>query len=479
MSGSGSPMRRSGVRPIEQAVGEHRAGLGDDLHRRGHRDRADAVDPHAQRPPFARQALRQPALGCLHHPVRRQVRAALDAGGRRDAAAANPAARCRCGQRCLGAQVRRAHGGAHHRPQRLVGDLLDPERGPDGGERVVHHHVERRRTARPPPRPRRSRRRRTPTSQRSDSALPPRSTISPATTSPVSVRRAAMTTFAPCVAHARAMPRPTPPPAPVTRTVRPSSSRSAVVSQPHPEAAVGHERARGEEVRVRRSSSSRSSGARSAAGSPGTAERGLDSETARVSAAPDAVTEPEMRGDGDGVHGDPVRPPLAPAALGQDRAGPRRPWRASRTRRRRTCPTSGTTKTSDPPVGRSRSSAWRAVHHPASRARSQPAAQAASSRAANSAAASNAGRVPGVHELVDPGEFARSGAEGGGDLRFGLEAAGDGGGGPVRGLRQLRLPGWCQDGDAGAGQPCGQPVRQAAFPDDGDARAAGGLLVRH
>ena len=55
------------------------------------------------------------------------------------------------------------------------------------------------------------------------SAVPPAARMASATGSPVAARRAAMTTLAPSAASLRAMPSPTPWPAPVTMATRPSS----------------------------------------------------------------------------------------------------------------------------------------------------------------------------------------------------------------------------------------------------------------
>ena len=214
----------------EQAVGEHGAGLGDHLHRRGHGDGPDAVHPHAGGPPLPGQALGQAALGGLGDGVRREVGAALDSRGRGDQDEGTaPGLELRVGG--VRAEVRRPDRGAEHGLPRGVGDGVDGEGLADGSERVVDHDVEPAELGRPRARPRRRRRRGRSRRSGSSGRAPPRASISAATTSPVSVRRAAITTLAPWVAHASAIPRPTPPPAPVTTTVRPSSS-AVVVTVP-------------------------------------------------------------------------------------------------------------------------------------------------------------------------------------------------------------------------------------------------------
>ena len=74
------------------------------------------------------------------------------------------------------------------------------------------------------------------TSQRTQSARPPRASISRTTSWPSTVRVPTITS-APAAAHANAIPRPTPAPAPVTITLRPAS-RPVTVPSPSPPSTI-------------------------------------------------------------------------------------------------------------------------------------------------------------------------------------------------------------------------------------------------
>ena len=172
MSASGSPIRRSGVRFDQQAVGEDRAGLGDHLHRRGHRDRADAVDPDPERPPLAGQALQQAALGGFDRAVRRAGTGCPRRRRQRSAGSASPADRVSCGKAACAQRNDPRTAVETMASQTSSGHVADAA----SAARRVRARCEScsrgRRTARPWRRRQRRRRPSTPTSHRSDSAVP-------------------------------------------------------------------------------------------------------------------------------------------------------------------------------------------------------------------------------------------------------------------------------------------------------------------
>ena len=259
-----------------------------------------------------------------------------------------------------------------------------------------------------------------------------------------------MTTRAPCVAHANAMPRPTPPPAPVTSTVRPSSS----ARRGHRPIQVPPSATRVPAVRkcASGSSSSAINGARSVDGSPACPNAGVDNEMARVSASAVPRLDPVVWGGGDRVHGDAVGAPLAATTLGQhphafrDRGqhrelGARRPCRRSGPRTRgcrrwlaAARPRRGPTTTPrQAPLAAGRPRVLVEVHEPVRRHRAR--------------------RQPGVHDLVDAAQAAVRGRQRVDHLRFGAEAA-------------LEREG----GDAELVEAVEQPVGERAGPGDDRAR---------
>ena len=315
-----------------------------------------------------------------------------------------PPLEARCGYAAGRAQVRAAHGGAHHRPPRVVGNVCDRARGTDGRERVVHHAVEsaevrdRGSTAA-------STSARTVTSHRTESAR-----ARPAARSRRRLDRRsrcgapATTTFAPADAHASAIPSPTPPPEPVTTTV--FWSRSPLTGPSR-----SHRRPRRVPA-VRKCASGTPSisisGARSVAGSPGPPSAGTDSETERVSASASSPATQWCGAAANVFAVTPTEPPL-PAARLSEHAHPFGGGREHReVRAPPTCRWSARRTPLIPRVLESGATARRANHHAASMLRSQPIDPCRFVEIHERARCHERRRQPRVHHLIDPAECAFS-----------------------------------------------------------------------